>query len=250
MISQTDKVAHLAALHTPGDPLILFNIWDAGSARAVEKAGAKALATGSFSVAGAQGFGDGEAMPLDLVIANARRIAMLTDLPVSLDFEAGYAEDLDGVRTNSELLVDAGIAGINMEDQLIGSDELRAIAEQSARIAVAARAGLFVNARTDVFIKAPADAHDDALVAKALERAAAYSDAGARSFFVPMLTDADLIRAVCDRSPVPVNVMMKPGTPDCPTLAALGVARISYGPGPWRNAMAWLEDQARSIFGQ
>ncbi len=187
-------------------------------------------------------------MPFDLVLANAERIAMATDLPVSLDFEAGYGESLEDLKAHAEAVLQAGIVGINLEDQLIGGEGLRSMSDQSAHIANAASAGLFVNARTDLFIKAPADTHNDALVAEALERAAAFAEAGARSFFVPFLTDADLIGALCARSPLPVNVMLKPGLPERAALSRLGVARISYGPGPWRSAMGWLEDQARSAF--
>jgi 2-methylisocitrate lyase-like PEP mutase family enzyme len=248
MTSQVEKIELFAALHKPGDPLILFNIWDAGSALAVAKAGAKALATGSLSVAGAQGFGDGEKMPLDLVVANVARIANATSLSVTLDFEGGYIDDLDNFASALRSVFEAGVVGINIEDQRIGDEGLRSISEQSARIMIAAKAGLFVNARTDLFIKAPVDAHDAALVGDALERAAAYADAGARSFFVPMLTNADLLDDLCSRSPLPVNVMMKAGLPNHAALARLGVARISYGPAPWRGAMTWLEDQASATF--
>jgi 2-methylisocitrate lyase-like PEP mutase family enzyme len=246
MTAQNQKAEAFAALHEPGNPLILYNIWDAGSALAVARAGAKALATGSLSVAGAQGFGDGEKMPLELVIANAARIAAATDLPVSLDFETGYGDTIDELSAAVVAIIKAGIVGINIEDQVIGANELRAANQQCKRIREAAKAGLFVNARTDLFIKTPAEMHDEALVHVALDRARAYADAGARSFFVPMLVDPELLGLVCARSPLPVNVMLKPGTPTLAMLASLGVARISYGPGPWRAAMSWLEDQARS----
>lgn len=248
MTSQIEKTEQFAALHKRGDPLILFNIWDVGSAQAVTKAGAKAVATGSLSVAGAQGYEDGEKIPFNLVIANAARIAIATVLPVSLDFEGGYVDHPESFASALRTVFETGVVGINIEDQRIGGDGLRSVSEQSARIAAAAKTGLFVNARTDLFIKAPADAHDDALVGQALERAAAYADARARSFFVPMLTDGNLLSDLCARSPLPINVMMKAGLPDHAALAQLGVARISHGPSPWRSAMAWFEDQARATF--
>ncbi len=244
MLTQTEKTEVFAALHQPGNPLILFNIWDVGSAQAVEKAGAKALATGSFSVAHAQGFGDGEDIPLDLVIANAARIVASTLLPVSLDFEAGYGAAPETMRA----VAATGIVGINMEDQIFGEADLRPIAEQCERIANAAQAGLFVNARTDLFLKAPVADHDQAMVDMALERARAYADSGARSFFVPMLLDLALLATLCERSPLPVNVMMNAQAPSQAVLAEIGIARISYGPGPWRRAMAWIEEQASAVF--
>src|SRR3954471_21620885 len=94
------KFETFAALHVPGDPLVLFNAWDAGSAEAVAKSGAKAIASGSASVAMANGFGDGQEVPLEFALANAARIARAVDLPVTIDFEGGYADDRDGLTAN------------------------------------------------------------------------------------------------------------------------------------------------------
>ena len=93
----TDKIAAFRALHVPGDPLILVNIWDAGSAKAVAGAGAKAIATGSYGVAGAQGRADGEDFPLEDVFENLARILSVTDLPVTIDMESGYGADAAAV---------------------------------------------------------------------------------------------------------------------------------------------------------
>jgi 2-methylisocitrate lyase-like PEP mutase family enzyme len=245
MPSQSEKLIHFAELHVPGDPLILFNIWDAGSAVAVTKAGAKAIATGSFSVAGAHGFSDGEDMPFALVIGNAARIVAATTLPVSLDLESGYGDSPADVHTAALQVADTGVVGINLEDQHIGGNGLYSIQEQCLRISAASKAGLFVNARTDIFILASAESHNAALVDQALERAHAYANAGAKGFFVPMLSDPDLIGVLCANSPLPVNIMLRSGCPTPAELAKLGVARISHGPGPWRSAMATLEAQAR-----
>src|SRR5687767_8739946 len=99
-MNQTEKARAFAALHKPGTPLILFNAWDAGSAKAVAEAGAKAIATGSWSVAAAHGFGDGEGLPLDLAVANAARVVAAVELPVTLDFEGGYAVEPGRVGEN------------------------------------------------------------------------------------------------------------------------------------------------------
>lgn len=239
-----DNARTFAALHVTGEPLIIYNIWDAGSAVAVAKAGAKAIATGSWGVAGAHGLGDGEDMPLDLVIANAARIVRVTDLPVSVDLESGYGD----VAASAQKMVDAGVAGINLEDRIIGGKGLYAIDDQCARISAAASTGIFVNARTDLFIQAPADTHGAALVAQAVERAHAYAGAGAGSFFAPFLVGAELIGELCAASPLPVNILVHPGCPTNADMAKLGVARISYGHVPWAAAMDWLEGQARTAF--
>src|SRR5581483_9624183 len=121
-------------------------------------------------------------------------------------------------------------------------------ADQAARIAAARRgagADFFINARTDIFLKAPQDSHDEAMVDQALERARAYADAGASGFFVPLLSDLKLLERVCARSPLPVNFMAFPGCPSNAEVAAAGVARISHGPFPHRALMAKLTEMAR-----
>jgi 2-methylisocitrate lyase-like PEP mutase family enzyme len=237
-----------AKLHVAGDPLVLFNVWDAGSAVAVGNSGAKAIATGSASVAAANGFGDGEKAPLEFAIANARRIVGAIELPVTVDFEGGYASDPGTVEHNLSRLKAAGAVGCNFEDQVVGTDRLYSIADQAARIAAARRgagADFFINARTDIFLKAPREAHDEAMIDQALERARAYADAGASGFFVPLLSDLKLLERVCANSPLPVNFMAFPGCPSNAQLAATGVARISHGPFPHRALMAKLTEMAR-----
>jgi 2-methylisocitrate lyase-like PEP mutase family enzyme len=244
----TAKTEAFAALHVAGNPLILFNIWDAGSAAAVAKAGAKAIATGSWGVAGAHGIGDGEKLPLDIALATLSEIVAVTDLPVSIDLEAGYGADAAGVGASVQRALDAGAVGINLEDKDPVTRALYSTEEASARIKAAAATGIFVNARSDIFILTPPAEHDSAKVDELVERAKSYADAGARSLFAPFLQDAALIERLCKASPLPVNILMRPGCPDAKTLAVLGVARISHGHGPWAAAMDWLEGQARQTF--
>ncbi len=102
---------------------MLFNIWDVGSAKAVESAGARALATGSWSVAKANGYEDGERVPPDLVIENLRRIARATDLPVTIDLESGYGRTPEAVGRTVERSIEAGAVGCNLEDSEPGSPD-------------------------------------------------------------------------------------------------------------------------------
>lgn len=245
----SDKVAEFRALHVPGDPLILVNIWDAGSAKAVAAAGAKAIATGSFGVAGAQGRADGEDFPLADVFENLARILSVTDLPVTIDMESGYGTDPAAVGASVGRAKAAGAAGINMEDRLPGQTALLPVAEAVARFRAASDTGIFVNARCDTFRGADVVTDGNALVAATLERARAYADAGAGSLFVPFLLDRQCIAAICDASPLPVNILRGKGGPTHRELAALGVARISHGHQPWAAAMAWLTGQAAQVFG-
>jgi 2-methylisocitrate lyase-like PEP mutase family enzyme len=240
-----------AALHVPGDPVVLFNVWDVGSALAVSKAGAKAIATGSASVAMANGFGDGEKLPMDFALANARRIADSVELPVTVDFEGAYSNDPSQVAINFGRLAETGVVGCNFEDQVVGGEGLHPIAIQSERIAAARRAvgpDFFINVRTDLFLKAPQETHDEAMLDEAIERVRAYADAGASGFFVPMLGDLEMLRRLCAESPVPVNFMTYPGCPSNADVSATGVARISHGPFPHIALMGQLEEMAREAF--
>ncbi len=251
MTNQTTRAESFAALHKKGDPVILYNIWDAGSAAAVRDAGAKALATGSAPVAMAQGYSDGQNVPFDMALENARRIVDAVDIPVSMDIEGGYADDALGIAANVQRALETGVIGFNFEDQIVGTKDLYDIEIQAARVAAmregcdAAGIPAFINARTDIFLKAHPDTHDEAKLEDAMARAKAYADAGASGFFAPGLKDEGLIARLCDSTDLPVNIIALPGTPDTPKLAELGVARVSYGPVPYREMLAWLQDKAR-----
>lgn len=252
MQQRSERAESLHALHVEGDPLVLFNAWDAGSARAVAEAGAKAIATGSWSVAAAHGFADGEALPLELAIANLDRIVAAVDLPVTMDIEGGYGESLNQVRATIQQVIAAGAVGVNFEDGVVGTADLYSVEKQAARIralretANTAGVGLFINARTDVYLNAGTAEHGRMQLEEALLRADAYAAAGASGFFVPGLVDIGSIRELCERSPLPVNVMMMPGAPPPAELADAGVTRISHGPGPYRLAMKALKDAAEA----
>jgi 2-methylisocitrate lyase-like PEP mutase family enzyme len=245
------KFATFAALHVPGDPIVLFNIWDPGSARIAMEAGAKALATGSASVAAAMGYGDGEEVPLELALANARRIIESVSVPVTIDFEGGYAVEPEPLAANARRLKETGAVGCNLEDQVVGGDGLHPTDRQSERLrAVRAAVGadFFINARTDLFLKAKREAHDEARVESALARADAYAEAGASGIFVPGLADLRLLERFCTQSPLPVNFMAFPGCPDKAAIAAAGVARISHGPFPYKLAMKAFGEAAQAVY--
>ncbi len=240
-------------LHKKGEPVVLFNIWDAGSAKTVAEAGAKAIATGSWSVAAAHGYTDAEEIPLDFVIDNIARIVAAVELPVTLDFESGYAVDAAGLKLNIARVIAAGAVGINFEDQIVGGDGLYPVEQQAERIKAIRETAdesdvqLFINARCDLFLKNGPDTHADHLAA-AIERSKAYAEAGASGFFAPGLKDPELIEQLCSASPLPVNIMVMPDTPSNQEMAKLGVARISYGPGPYRRMIEDLKTAASAAF--
>ncbi|HEX4709354.1 isocitrate lyase/phosphoenolpyruvate mutase family protein [Phenylobacterium sp.] len=254
MTDQQTRAGTFRALHTAGRPIVLFNVWDPGSAKAVEAAGAAALATGSWSVAAAFGQPDGEHLPLTLALDNLARIVAATDLPVSIDLESGYGEDPAGVGRAVAEAMTVGAIGCNLEDSFPTTGQLRGIEDQVERLR-AARAAMdlaqvagFLNARTDVFFQAPAEAHDPAMVEAALERAHAYAAAGADGIFMPGLADLRLIEIAAKASPLPLNIMAGERTPELAALARVGVARVSHGPGPYLTAMRAVEEAARAAF--
>ena len=255
-MTQKEKAETFKSLHVKGSPVILFNIWDPGSARTIEQAGAKAIATGSWSVAAAHGFDDGEKIPLPLLLANIKRIVDSVALPVTLDFETGYATDLSGLQENIREVIAVGAIGINFEDRIIGADGLQTIEDQSARIKAVREAAddagipLFINARTDVFLETYPAKHDEGQLEEALQRAAAYASAGASGLFAPGLRDPDLIEKLCERSTLPVNILVLPDTPPAKTMAQLGVARISHGAAPYRQMSAALKEAAEKALSE
>ena len=250
-MNQSEKAVRFAALHVKGAPLLLYNAWDAGSAQAILDAGAKAIATSSWAVAEAQGYRDGEAIPVGLVEQIVARIAGTIDVPVTVDFEGGYSDDDTVLAENVSRILELGVVGVNFEDRVVQGVGLYAVDRQAHRIAAIRDAAdkkgvnLFINARTDLFLGQQGDPAKS--VGDALDRAKAYASVGASGLFIPGLQDDALIGRICDGTALPVNVMVMDGVPSNERLAKLGVARISYGPIPYISAMKALKEDARKV---
>lgn len=248
MNAQADRARAFAEAHRKGRPIVLYNIWDAGSAKTAADAGVVAVATGSWSVAAAQGYPDGEQIPLDLLMIIVERIVSTVDVPVSVDIEGGYGPEPSTVSRTTERVLDAGAVGINFEDRIVQGNRLYSTGNQAARIRVirqvadARQMPLYINARTDLFLNSKNEAEHPALLKDAISRADAYRDAGASGFFAPGLIDEALIAELCDASPLPVNIMMQEGAPSPRVLADLGVSRISHGPLPYVRTMQTFRD--------
>lgn len=249
---QIQKADVFHSLHAMGAPVILYNVWDAGSAKAVQDAGARAIATSSWAIAAAHGYADGQAIPLDLVEQIVARIMTAVDVPLTVDFEGGYSEDPATAAANVTRLLNLGVVGVNFEDRRISGVGLYGIEQQCARIAAIRKAAeehgirLFINARTDLFLNSPGEAQG--MTAQAVKRASAYADAGASGFFVPGLWDEALISEIVERSPIPINVMVMDDLLSVTRLSELGVRRISYGPSPFISTMASLRTSAEMLF--
>ncbi|CAN5182308.1 isocitrate lyase/phosphoenolpyruvate mutase family protein [soil metagenome] len=249
MTSTADKAALLTSLHLPGEPLIVTNIWDAVTARTVAGAkGVRALATASHAVSFAHGVADNEGLTVEQALEAARLITGAVSIPVSVDFEKGYAADAAGVRDNVARLIEAGAAGLNIEDSLeSASGPLRDLESSVARVAAARAAAdtagvpLAINARVDSLVSNPAD------WAGAMERANRYLDAGATSIFVLRLPTEGLVeRAIRDVNG-PVSVISNPTSVSLKRLAEIGVARVSFGPGVLGLTLAHLQKAATTL---
>ena len=250
-MNQTEKARRFADLHVKGAPLLLFNAWDAGSAKSILAAGAKAIATSSWSVAEAQGYRDGEAIPIEFAEQIVARIAATVDVPVTMDFEGGYSEDNGELAANISRLLGLGVIGINFEDRVVKGSGLYEVDRQARRLAAIRKAAeqtgvnLFINARTDLFLSQGRDPAQS--LGEALDRAKAYAAAGASGFFIPGLSNDVLIGRICEGVTLPVNVMVMDGVPSNDRLSKLGVSRISYGPIPYINAMSALQQEAKKV---
>src|SRR6266481_4073035 len=215
------------SLHKQNDILILPNAWDASSAKVIEDAGAKAIATSSAGVAWGLGYPDGGVLPPQLLADLTARITDVIRIPLSVDFEGAYTNNPAKVAENLRPIIGAGAVGINIEDGE-GTPELLAKKIEKARKAAAsAGVSVFINARTDVFLGEIGS--PESRVGETVKRAACYRDAGADGIFVPGLSEPSAIGAIVAEVKMPVNVMAYPGLPAAKELKKLGVKRLSSG---------------------
>ncbi|MGF1424987.1 isocitrate lyase/PEP mutase family protein [Kitasatospora sp. LaBMicrA B282] len=234
MTAQHDSAQLFHSLHDPAAPLALANVWDAASARLVEAAGAPAIATTSAGVAWGLGAADGNHLDRDQALALIARVVDAVSVPVTADIESGFGATAAEVADTVARVLATGAVGINIEDAHAGGDSpLRPVGEQCERIAAARsaadRAGipLYVNARLDTYLFG-AGAPETRLQ-ETLDRARAYLDAGASGIFVPGVVDVELIAALTEGIPAPLNILAGPGAPAVGELSKLGVARVSLG---------------------
>ncbi len=240
------KAERLLALHRPGRPLLLVNVWDAVTARIVEDAGLPAVATTSAGVAFCHGYPDGQKIPRDLMLEAIGRICRAVSVPVTADMEAGYGATADDVREAATGALQAGAAGLNFEDGTGAAEApLASVSPQREKIRALREAGdargvpIVINARTDVYLDAVGAPEER--FGQAVERGRAYREAGADCVFVPGVTDRDVIAALVRELDCPVNVLAVAGSPPIRELSAAGVARVSLGSGPMRATVSLLQ---------
>jgi 2-methylisocitrate lyase-like PEP mutase family enzyme len=242
--SLTKLASTLRELHRPGTPLVLANVWDASSARLAQEAGFTVVASSSGAVAESLGYADGQNAPAAEMFAAAARIARAVDVPVTVDAEAGYG--LSGAELVGQLLA-AGAVGCNLEDSDHSGGGLLDPAQQATYLrevraaADAAGVPIVINARVDVFVRAPEGTDPATLLDGAVERAKSYLAAGADCVYPIMLNDPDVIRAfVSAVAPAPVNLLTTPASHSAAELAKLGAGRVSAGTSIWAGTKAEL----------
>jgi 2-methylisocitrate lyase-like PEP mutase family enzyme len=252
--SQTERATRFAALHRGPSLLMLPNAWDVPSALLFESAGFPAVATTSAGLAWALGYRDGEDLPLSALVDAVARLTSRLRVPLSVDLEAGYGRTPEEVAAAVLAVVGAGAVGVNIEDKdFSGAAPLRDTALQveilhaAREVGRSARVPLFVNARTDIYLRAIGPEEDRR--ERTLERLRSYVAAGADCVFVPALRDAADLAAVVAGAGAPLNVLAVPGLPPVPDLARLGVARLTVGSGAMRSVYGKLRRIAAELQG-
>jgi 2-methylisocitrate lyase-like PEP mutase family enzyme len=241
-----DNARYLLELHTAPQILVLANVWDVASAKVVAATdGVRALATASHSIASTFGYEDGENIPLNLHLDMVGLIAAAVDLPVTMDFEAGYGDPGETVRRAIEM----GVVGGNLEDRMRPLEEAVDAVEAALRAGWDAGIDFVLNARTDAFLRAgPGTARGD-LVDEAIRRGRAYLEVGAPVVFVPGVVAREEIQALVDGlGQQKLSVISVPGK-SLPVreLEALGVARVSTGPFTQQVALTALQDATAEL---
>ena len=244
---QIEQTEIFHKLHQPGNPLILCNAWDAGSAAVIELAGAKAIATTSSGLAAANGYPDGEKLPRAQLVNAVSLIMRVVKVPVTVDIERGFGQGGDVTETIRGI-TDAGATGINLEDGSLAPEVLIAKIRDIREFVQSRGVGLFINARTDVYLRGLVSA--EARFDETVRRVRQYSEAGADGAFVPGVTDQATIANLAKAIPLPLNVMVQEGLAPVSSLREAGVARISTGGWATFAALSLTHRMAQEIFGE
>ena len=246
---QKVKARLLHELHNSGKMLVLPNIWDPLGAALLENMGYPAVATASASIAFTNGFDDGEKMPFRDVVKQFKKIADNVDVPVTADLESGYANTLSELQKNVEEVIDAGIVGINIEDSNKQNVMPYSVEEQCERIKTIRKTSpdLFINARTDVYIKGKEFSSDEEKFEETLRRGKEYITAGANCIFPIAMKQKKDIQKLVETLQCPINILAIPGVPDLKMLNEMGVARVSLGPSFLKIAINAMKQLALKL---
>jgi 2-methylisocitrate lyase-like PEP mutase family enzyme len=236
-----DHYKNFCALHSQPRPLVIANAWNVKSAQIVEQNGFDAIGTSSGAIAESLGYPDGENIPFTELLYMVKRIRASTSLPLSVDFERGYTNDLNALSDNIQMLIDAGVVGINLEDaqgEEIYLKKLSSIRNYLEKH----NQQLFINARTDAFLlKLPSP------LETTLNRAKLYQQAGADGLFVTAMPDGDTLKQITSATTLPVNVVCTPKLPTVEYLTECGVRRISMAVFPYRATYKYFDTLVKRV---
>ena len=228
-------------LHHQEVPFIIANAWNVKSAKLIEDNGYKAIATSSGAIANSLGYEDGEKIPFNELLYVVQRISSCTSIPLSVDFEKGYTNDLAALNDHIQKLIDIGVVGINLEDSQGEEIYLKKLSSIKSYL-VKTNQQLFINARTDGFLQKL-----DSPLERTLERAKLYKEAGADGLFVTGVQDTSIIKEITAVVSLPVNIVGTPKFLTVKTLADCGVKRISMAVFLYNAAYKQLEKVVREI---
>ena len=248
IMTQSAKAEHFRQQHHEKNLLLLPNVWDTLSARLITSAGFRSLATASFSLAAANGYPDGEQIPFNKLLNVVSEIVAAVDVPVSVDFERGYAKDMPSLAENVSRLLDAGAIGVNIEDRT-ANGTLTPIEEQCKKLETIREAGIkkgvniFINARTDAYLLKLSKTYME----DTIERGKAYEKAGADCFYPVAINSYSDIERVLNEISLPMNVLLMKPVDDLKKLETLGVKRVSLGPGSLKYVLTRLRAMVISL---
>ena len=252
ILNQLEKAKRLYNLHHNSKLLILPNIWDSLGALLLEDMGYPAVATASASVAFANGYDDGENISFNQLLVILKRIAEKINIPVTADIESGYANDEQQLKQNIKQIIEAGIVGINIEDTDKKTNTLLPVEVQCKKIKLIKKVSeemnvpLFINARTDVYLRSGDNAAANKLE-ETIKRGFAYKDAGADCFYPITMNNAEDISSTIQQLQMPVNIIIMPGIPKLMDLEKMGVARVSLGPSFLKYAIKAMKNLAEKL---
>lgn len=231
-------------LHHGAKPVIMGNAWNVKSAQLIEQNGFDAIATSSGAISNSLGYDDGEKIPFSELLYIVQRIKASTNIPLTVDMERGYTNDLDKLAENVQRLADIGVAGINLEDaqgEEIYLKKLNRIKNHLEKN----NQKLFINARTDGFLqKLPSP------LETTIKRAAHYKDAGADGLFVTGISDPAIIKEIADSIALPLNIVATPNLPSIQALSECGVRRITMAVFLYRATYSGLDGLLKSVMNE
>jgi 2-methylisocitrate lyase-like PEP mutase family enzyme len=244
---QKNNSEKFLSLHKNEEMLLLPNIWDPIGARILQAKGFPAVATASAAISASLGYKDGQQIKFSTHLEIIKRIADSVDIPVTADIESGYADDIQTLKENINLLLDAGAVGINFEDNIGIEGKLRDTDDQCKRISIVRETAeekgihLLINARTDCFLSKEKKSKEE-LISEAIKRSEKYIKAGGDCFYPVGVLDFETVQTLRKEISAPINILGSAKSVPLKTLKDIGINRVSFGPFIFRSLLKKFSD--------